>query len=135
VGVSQASPIDAAAIQRTCERALWDPRPDPAEQRSLIAELEEYVRLFAPKLATLAPRMQKDMQRLARMVLRHADELLDQKAPTADLPTRLHDAGVNARALLALLERPGELTPDEKTASQAPDRWLITVPPQQPPEA
>ncbi|MER5214884.1 hypothetical protein ABT063_31125 [Streptomyces sp. NPDC002838] len=73
-------------------------------------------------MATLTPRMQEKMQRLARMVLRHADEILDQNAPTADLPARLHDAGVNARALLYLLERPGELTPDEETASQAPDR-------------
>ncbi|MGX5214661.1 hypothetical protein ACWKT3_39300 [Streptomyces violaceus] len=82
--------------------------------------MEGYVRLLAPELSKLMPRMRDGMQGTARIVLRYADELLDSGSATGDLARRSHDAGVNARALLGLLERPGELTPDTDTLHTPP---------------
>ncbi|MGK5695745.1 hypothetical protein ACSNOJ_23100 [Streptomyces sp. URMC 128] len=84
--------------------------------------MEGYVRLLAPKLAKLMPRMQDDMQGTARIVLKYSDELLGDEMPSTDLATRLHDAAANARALLGLLERPGELAPEAQASDQNPAR-------------
>ncbi|MFF5984438.1 hypothetical protein ACFY78_36905 [Streptomyces olindensis] len=111
MGASQTAPFNAAEIGRRCEEVLWTPSEKPDEQRAALQEMEDYVRLLAPLLARLLPRMQEGMQGTARIVLRDANELLDGEAPSADLATRLHDAGTNARSLLALLERPGALAP------------------------
>ncbi|MGA5896485.1 hypothetical protein [Streptomyces venetus] len=119
MGVSQAAPFNADEIRRRCEDVLWSPSGRPDEQRAGLLEMEGYVRRLAPMLARLVPRMQEGMQGTARIVLRHSGELLEGKTPSDDLATRLHEAGVNARALLGLLERPGELTPVSETPDQA----------------
>ncbi|MFI6371084.1 hypothetical protein [Streptomyces sp. NPDC050546] len=108
-----AAPYDAARIRRRCEEALWGPGGQPAEQRARLQEMEGYVRLLAPELSKLMPRLRDSMRATARIVLRHATELLDSGTASGDPARRLHDAGVTARALLGLLERPGELTPDQ----------------------
>ncbi|MCT9142621.1 hypothetical protein [Streptomyces violarus] len=115
-----AGPFGAARIRRRCEETLWGPSGQPAEQRARLQEMEGYVRLLAPKLSKLMPRMRDDMRATARIVLRYADELLDSGPASGDLARRLHDAAVNARALLGLLERPGELTPDTGTVDTPP---------------
>ncbi|GAA4304844.1 hypothetical protein GCM10023086_22300 [Streptomyces venetus] len=122
MGASQAAPFNADEIRRRCEEVLWSPGGQPDEQQASLREMEGYVRRLAPMLARLVPRMQEGMQGTARIVLRHSGELLEEKAPSADPATRLHDAGVNARALLGLLERPGELTPVPETPVRASNR-------------
>ncbi|MFC9682585.1 hypothetical protein [Streptomyces sp. NPDC056948] len=112
--------FDAALIRRRCEETLWGPGGQSAEQRARLQEMEGYVRLLAPELSKLMPRMRDGMQGTARIVLRHTDELLNSDTASGDPARRLHDAGVNARALLSLLERPGELTPDADTVHARP---------------
>ncbi|MEU2284297.1 DUF6415 family natural product biosynthesis protein [Streptomyces sp. NPDC013178] len=131
---------DAAAIHRACQRALWETTPgDRAELQKLIADLEGYIRQLAPRVAFLALRMQGEMQSTALVVLRHADEVLDEAAPSEDLSARLYDLGVVARALLTLHERPGDLIAlaeapgDELSADLC--GWLVALPPMDPPEA
>ncbi|MFF8872389.1 hypothetical protein [Streptomyces massasporeus] len=119
MGVSQSAPYNADEIRRRCEEVLWSSGGQPDEQQARLLEMEGYVRRLAPMLARLVPRMQEGMQGTARTVLRHSGELLEEKVPSADPATRLHDAGVNARALLGLLERPGELTPVPDTPARA----------------
>jgi hypothetical protein len=91
--------------------------------------MEGYVRLLAPKLTKLMPRMQDRIQGIARTVLRHSDELLADEVPSTDLARRLYGAGTNARALLTLLERPGELAPEAEASDQAPSAQHMAVQP------
>lgn len=118
MGVSQAPPINAVEIRRACEEALWAPSGQSAEQRARIALMEGYVRLLAPKLRTLVPRMQDNVQNTARVVLKQTDKILSG-APSADPAKRLFDSATYARALLTLLERPGTLTPSGEAPEQA----------------
>lgn len=129
MGASPTAPFNADQIRRRCEKALWGPSGPLPEQRALVEEMEGYVRLLAPQLTKLLPRMQDRIQGTARTVLRHSDELLDDEAPSTDLATRLHDAGTNARALLTLLERPGALAPEAEKSVQAPSAQHIAVQP------
>lgn len=128
MGVSPTAPFNSDRIRRRCEKALWGPSGPLAEQHALLQEMEGYVRLLAPKLTKLMPRMQDRIQGIARTVLRHSDEL-DDEASSTDLATRLYDAGTNARALLTLLERPGELAPEAETPDQAPSAQHTAVQP------
>lgn len=103
---------DAARIRQRCEDVLGVPIPQGDELSLLVEELEAYVGLLAPKLEELVPRMREGTQDTARIVLRHSGEVLDDTGTTAaELGTRPYNAGVNARALLGLLERPGEVDP------------------------
>ncbi|MFF6876900.1 DUF6415 family natural product biosynthesis protein [Streptomyces sp. NPDC012474] len=112
---------DAARIRQRCEDVLWDPIPQGDELSLLVEELEAYVGLLAPKVEELVPRMREGMQDTARIVLRHSGEVLDDTGTTtADLGTRLYNAGVIARALLGLLERPGELDPSPGPSRRRP---------------
>ena len=112
---------DTARIRQRCEDVLWDPTPQGDELSLLVEELETYVGLLAPKLEQLVPRMREGMQDTARIVLRHSREVLDDTgATTAELGTRLYNAGVNARALLGLLERPGEVDPSSGPSRRRP---------------
>ncbi|MGX1563106.1 hypothetical protein [Streptomyces sp. NPDC055506] len=115
-----AGTYDSARIRRRCEEALWGPSGPPAEQRTRLQEMEGYVRLLAPELSKLMPRMPHGIRATARIALRHADELVSSGTASGDPARRLHDAGVSARALLGLLERPGELTPDLDTGQANP---------------
>ncbi|MEU4487519.1 hypothetical protein AB0H94_21990 [Streptomyces purpurascens] len=124
------APFDAALIRRRCEETLWGPSGQPPEQRARLQEMEGYVRLLAPGLSKLMPRMRDGTQATAQTVLRHADEHLNSATTSGDLARRLHDAGVIARALLGLLQRPGELTPDQdRTADTVHTRPLSTPAP------
>ncbi|MER7477477.1 DUF6415 family natural product biosynthesis protein [Streptomyces sp. NPDC126510] len=97
-----AAEIDTAAVERACHRALWEPIPDHAELAKLIPEIEGYVRQLSPEVAAIVPRMQSGTKDAALSTLGHVDEVLDPAAPSANLPARLHDLGVVARALLVL---------------------------------
>jgi hypothetical protein len=97
-----AAQIDTEAIGRACHRALWGPTPGREELAELIQEIEGYIRQLSPEVAAIVPRMQSSTREAALLTLRHVDEHLDPAAPTANLPARLHDLGVTARALLVL---------------------------------
>ncbi|MGA5599664.1 DUF6415 family natural product biosynthesis protein [Streptomyces griseoincarnatus] len=95
-------------IRAAYRRALYDMPPARwEEQAALVAVLEGAVMLLAPAVAAAAPRLSGETRETALTVLRHADELLDEEAPRADLQARLHDLGVVARSSLTLLEQFG----------------------------
>jgi hypothetical protein len=102
VGTEQTAAIDAETIHRTCQRALWEPAPTGEALPALIGTIEGYVRQLSPEVAAIVPRMQTSTRDAALCTLRHVDELLAPDAPSANLPERLHDLGVTARALLVL---------------------------------
>ncbi|MFH8500663.1 DUF6415 family natural product biosynthesis protein [Streptomyces coeruleorubidus] len=97
--------IDTAAIRQTCHRALWYPTLSDSELKRLIQEIEGYIRQLSPEVAAIVPRMQSGTRDVALLTLRHVDQALDPQAPSANLPARLHDLGVVARALLCLHEQ------------------------------
>ncbi|GHD34841.1 hypothetical protein GCM10010313_81760 [Streptomyces violarus] len=111
MGTDQTAPIDAAAIRRTCHRALWNPTPSDSELKRLIHEIEGYIRQLSPEVAAIVPRMQSGTRDVALLTMRYVDQVLDPKAPSANLPERLHDLGVVARALLCLHEQCREAMP------------------------
>ncbi|MGW3135024.1 hypothetical protein [Streptomyces sp. NPDC001139] len=102
--------VDNSRMREACKRALWNPSPSAKETEELSAELEGYVGTLRPQLTAVVPRMSESMQSLAAVVLRHLDEVLDERSPRSDVAARLEDLGVVVRAALELLERPGELT-------------------------
>ncbi|MBC9730242.1 DUF6415 family natural product biosynthesis protein [Streptomyces sp. TRM68367] len=130
------APIDGATIREACHAALWDTRPRTAvETDLLVLQLEGHVRLLAPEVAARVPKLSEDMEALARVVLRHADEALDPAARPADQATRLFDLGTSARALLTLTEMTApeaddepEADEDEESAADATG-WLLIVGP------
>ncbi|MFD7457837.1 MULTISPECIES: DUF6415 family natural product biosynthesis protein [unclassified Streptomyces] len=112
-GAAEASRIDVELIRDTCQRALWDPTPSShAEIVGLIQVIEGYIRQLSPVVAALVPRMRRKANReTALVVLRHVDEVLDERQSPVDAVRRLHDVGVVARSLLGMYEHPGELSP------------------------
>ncbi|MEU3092357.1 DUF6415 family natural product biosynthesis protein [Streptomyces massasporeus] len=105
VEADRTADIDTVAIRQTCHRALWDPTPSDSELKRLIQEIEGYIRQLSPEVAATVPRMQSGTRDVALLTLQHADQALGPKAPSANLPERLHDLGVVARALLCLHEQ------------------------------
>jgi hypothetical protein len=128
----EASRIGVEEIRRACLRALWDPTPTRTEMMGLIGTLEGYIRELAPVVAALVPRMQQEaIRKTAIVVLRNVDEVLEERESTADVPRRLHDVGVVARALLATYEHPGELVPSKQGPSDSCG-WRLSAPPRDP---
>ncbi|WP_031487749.1 DUF6415 family natural product biosynthesis protein [Streptomyces bicolor] len=129
-------PVDSATIREAFHAALWDVRPrSGAEAERLVLQLEGHVRLLAPEVAARVLAMDESMSATGLLVLRHADDALDPAAPSADRQTRLHDLGVVARALQALIEMTD--APEANDDSEAdresevadPTGWLIVIGP------
>ncbi|MGA5033358.1 DUF6415 family natural product biosynthesis protein [Streptomyces cellulosae] len=109
-------------IRAAYQRALYELPPARREEQAVLAAvLEGAVTLMAPAVAAMTRRMQGETLETALTVLRHADELLSEAAPRADMAARVHDLGVVARSSLTLLEQAGARPPGSTTPGGVPE--------------
>ncbi|MEU2264897.1 hypothetical protein ABZ568_00285 [Streptomyces olindensis] len=128
----QGTTLDVPAVERLCRRALYDLAPhDPGELAALVEQLEGHVRDLAPRTAQIVPRLRDNAASAARTTLRHADEVLDARAPRADAAARLHDLAVVARSLVTIVDMADKWSKPEQAEA---GRHLTLVAAHEPPE-